>query len=245
MRWSAPPERRELVLILFSVTCYLLAYNIETSLNYVGIDPVAAQGALFRRIGLGKTKVLARDGRKPAGWRDRLELTIFGSWNWDEGHVAGDESSRNQLRKGGGRHGAQWVERRAVRALDSERFGGDTVNGGHWWWGEDIPVTTVVKHVPGASPPVLSLLHSFIGTIEGYTILDNAIVYRGGVYLVTDDKVSLPPLKSIVETGLPSLGDWQALNRKEGSARLGEYGGMFVWSITLRSSADSLPASRE
>ena len=73
----------------------------------------------------------------------------------------------------------------------------------------------------------------FTEITAGYTILDNVLIYKGGVYLVTDDKASLPPLKSIVETGPPSLGDWQALDRKEASARLGEYGGMFVSSVTL------------
>lgn len=148
MRWTAPPERREIVLILVSITAYLLAYNIETSLSYVGIDPVAAQGAVFRRIGLGKTKVLGRDGRKPSGWRDHLELEIFGSWGWDENHIAGDGDERKQP-KGTGRHGAQWIERRDARALDSRRFGEDTVNDSFKPWKDDIPLVNVVKHVPG------------------------------------------------------------------------------------------------
>lgn len=148
MRWTAPPERREIVLVLVSITAYFLAYNIETSLSYVGIDPVAAQGAVFRRIGLGKTKVLGRDGRKPPGWRDSLENEIFGSWAWDEGHIAGDGAERSQP-KGSGRHGAQWIERRVARELDSKRFGDDTVNDSFLRWKEDIPLVSVVKHVPG------------------------------------------------------------------------------------------------
>lgn len=149
MRWTAPPERREIILILFSISAYLLAYNFETSLGYVGIDPAAAQGALYRRIGLGKTKILGRDGRKPAGWRDKLENQIFGSWDWEEGHIAGDASQRNQMFRGRGKHGAQWMERKAARSLDHTRFGDDTVNGAHVWWKDDVPVVTVLKHVPG------------------------------------------------------------------------------------------------
>lgn len=62
----------------------------------------------------------------------------------------------------------------------------------------------------------------------GYTILDNAILYKGNVYLVTDDKASLPPLKSIVETKGEGFADWQTLDKRDAVARLGEYGGMSV-----------------
>ncbi|KAF6764236.1 hypothetical protein DFP72DRAFT_871230 [Ephemerocybe angulata] len=207
MKWTAPPERREVVLVLFSISAYLLAYNIETSLNYVGIDPIAAQGALFRQIGI-KTKILGRDGRKPAGWRDKLESVIFGTWAWDEGHIAGDGLERSQPFKGRGQHGAQWTERKIARALDVPRFGEDTVNDSHQWWKDDIPTSKVVKHVPG------------------YTILENVILHNGTVYIVSDEQNSIPPIRSIVETTAESVGDWKVIGKKDASSKLGKYGGL-------------------
>ncbi|KAH6917882.1 hypothetical protein BKA70DRAFT_1245623, partial [Coprinopsis sp. MPI-PUGE-AT-0042] len=95
------------------------------SLNYVGIDAAVAQGALLRHLGLGATTIIGKDGRKPVGWQDRLELDIFGDWDWEEGNIAGNAAERSQG-KGSGRHGAQWVRR-------------DTT----------VPTTVVLKHVPG------------------------------------------------------------------------------------------------
>ncbi|KAJ2934158.1 hypothetical protein H1R20_g2922, partial [Candolleomyces eurysporus] len=207
MRWTAPPERREIVLVLVSITAYLLAYNIETSLSYVGIDPVAAQGAVFRRIGLGKTKVLGRDGRKPSGWRDSLELEIFGSWAWDQNHIAGDGDERRQT-KGSGRHGAQWIERRVAREFDSERFGEDTINESFRSWKDDIPLVSVVKHVP----------------VELST------------WLQKTEQVS-PPLKSIVETTGSGHDQWQVVTKTEALDKVGKYGG-FISGVSWMSLND-------
>ena len=117
MRWLAPPDRREITLIIFSICTYFLAYNFETSLRLFGIDPVASQGAFFRKIGLGKTKLIGNDGRKPPGWRDALETEIFGDWRWDENHIAGDGEERSQS-SGNGRHGATWIGSKAAGDLD-------------------------------------------------------------------------------------------------------------------------------
>lgn len=148
MRWLAPPDRREITLILFSICTYFLAYNFETSLRLFGIDPVASQGAFFRKIGLGKTKLIGNDGRKPPGWRDALETEIFGDWRWDENHIAGDGEERSQS-SGNGRHGATWIGSQAAGDLLGEVFGNITVDQALQVWGEDIPQTMVVKHVPG------------------------------------------------------------------------------------------------
>jgi len=224
MRWAAPLERREVALILFSISAYLLAYNIETSLNYVGIDPVAAQGALFRTVGLGRTKVIADDGRKPYGWRDTLELSIFGHWGWQKDYIAGYGTERSQ-RKGTGRHGAQWMERRVARSLDSVRFGESTVNDAHRWWMDDIPTTRLVKHIPGVF--ILVRSRASVKLELGYTILDNVIIHNGSIYLVTDDASSLPPTESIIETtGLGFRHGVQVLLKSDALKQLGKYGGV-------------------
>ncbi|KAG2008231.1 hypothetical protein CC2G_013686 [Coprinopsis cinerea AmutBmut pab1-1] len=208
MRWLSRPERRELILALFSISIYLFAYNLETSLNFVGIDPVAAQGTVLRSLGLGSTKVIGRDGRKPPGWRDELELEIFGSWDWQEGNVAGDGAERNQG-KGSGRHGAQWVRRDTINRLNTRSpQDNESVNNARLWWGDDIPLTQVIKHAPG------------------YSIVDNVFAFNGSVYLVTDDKSSLPPVTSIMETMGTGFSRWEVLTKEEGQRTLGKYGGI-------------------
>jgi len=150
MRWTAPPDKREITLILLSLTIYFLAYNVDTSLEILGIDPTAAKGAVFSRLGL-RSRVIEKDGRKPPGWRDSLEAEIFGDWSWDEGHVAGDGKERSQL-KGTGRHGATWKQQgrsNVVRESIKQPFGELTVSNALLRWGEDPPQTEVVKHVSG------------------------------------------------------------------------------------------------
>lgn len=150
MGWLSPPDRREITLLLFCIAVYILAYNLETSLQLLGVDSVATSGAVFSRIGLGKTRAIDRDGRKPSGWRDILELDIYGDWAWDEGHVAGNGDERTQ-RAGTGRHGATWVGRSEIGEVSGKLFGEVPVDQALRWWRDDVPQTKVLKHTPGAS----------------------------------------------------------------------------------------------
>ena len=149
MRWTAPPDRREIGFILLCLGTYLVAYNIEITLQVLGIDAAATKGAVLSRLGVGST-VIGDDGRKPAGWRDSLELDIFGTWQWFRGHVAGDGTEVSQL-TGSGRHGAQWVAQKDIQDVGGlqKPFGDSTVNDVLQTWGDDIPQTRLVNHVPG------------------------------------------------------------------------------------------------
>ena len=65
-----------------------------------------AMGELGKRVGCvsdegrvafrRKRVAILQDGRKPPGWRDRLETEIYGDWMWDEGHVVGHLRERSQ-----------------------------------------------------------------------------------------------------------------------------------------------------
>jgi len=148
MRWMAPPDRREITLLLFSLTVFALAYNIDHSIRLLGLDPVATQGIIYRRLGLGGSPIIDTHGRKPPGWRDNLEKDIFGDWPWDEGHVAGDGAERSQS-KGTGRYGAIWLGRKETGDVGGKVFGHRTVDEALSWWGDQIPQTKLVGHVPG------------------------------------------------------------------------------------------------
>jgi len=147
MRWTAPPDRREIALVLVSLFAFFFAYHFDTSFELLGVDPAATQGAVLRRLGLGK-KDIGADGRKPAGWRDRLEVDIFGDWQWDKGHVAGHGRERSQP-KGTGRHGATWIGKKAVAKIPEAQRPESTVDKALERWGNDIPLTEMIKHVPG------------------------------------------------------------------------------------------------
>ena len=144
MRWTAPPDRREIALVLVLLAICFFAYNLET----VRVDTTATQGALLRTFGLGRTKAIGADGRKPPGWRDRLENEIFGDWKWDEGHVIGHLRERSQPEVSG-RHGASWLWTHSPVKSGEERI---TVHNALERWGEDIRQTKVVKHAPGETP---------------------------------------------------------------------------------------------
>jgi hypothetical protein len=149
MGWLSPPDRREITLLLFCIAVYILAYNLETSLQLLGVDSVATSGAVFSRVGLGKTRAIDRDGRKPNGWRDKLELDIYGDWTWDEGHVAGNSEERTQ-RIGTSLHGAAWASRAEIGDVAGKLFGEVSVDEALQWWRDDPPQTKVLKHVPGS-----------------------------------------------------------------------------------------------
>ncbi|KDR80331.1 hypothetical protein GALMADRAFT_61700 [Galerina marginata CBS 339.88] len=220
MRWTAPPDKREITLVILCLTVYFLAYNIDASLQTLGIDPAATQGAVFSRLGLGRSKDIGKDGRKPPGWRDSLEGAIFGDWTWDEGHVAGDGKERYQP-KGTGRHGATWMERPKSVKVDDQAFGDSTVDNALQRWGDDLPQTRLVKHVPG------------------YNILDNVYIFNGSVYLVTDSASALPHMSSIVESAGNGFGKWEIISSEDASDILGTYGSTIRGVSWM--SADSSP----
>ncbi|KAF9009998.1 hypothetical protein BDQ17DRAFT_1397480 [Cyathus striatus] len=199
MKWTAPPDRREITLILFSLTIFVFAYNLESTLQLLGVDPDASRTVLFNRIILGNTKVLGKDGRKPPAWRDPLERLIWGDWAWDEGHVAGDGAERTQTKGGQGIHVA------------GEPFGErGSVNQGIRNWNENFPVTKVVKHA------------------KGFSVLDNVVIFNGSVYLVAEenDLESFPPVSDIVSTISNGFGKWELITQAEAYSLMGGYGGI-------------------
>ena len=46
-----PPTRREVTLILFSLTVFILSYNLEASLQLVGVKPAKLSGSYLSAIG--------------------------------------------------------------------------------------------------------------------------------------------------------------------------------------------------
>ena len=145
MRWLAPPEKREISLVLICLTVYFLAYNLEMSMEFLGIDPVTTHRVVFGGVGLHT--LIGKDGRKPPGWRDQLEMDVYGDWEWNEGHTASDSSQPKIT----GNYSATW-------RWKDERYGEVTVNDALQRWGENIPQTQLLKHVPGlCSPPSTGL----------------------------------------------------------------------------------------
>jgi len=232
MRWTAPPDKREIVLILLSLTAYFLAYNADTSLEILGIDPTVAKGAVFSRLGL-TNRVIGKDGRKPPGWRDSLETEIFGDWPWDDGHVAGDENERSQI-IGASRHGATWTRQETtndVREAIQSSFREPTVSDALQRWGQDLPQTEIVKHVSGtinscSQSHFLPLMMYF----AGYTILDNVYILNETVYLISDSANSFPPLSSMVASTGMGFREWKVLSVENGHKIIGDYGAPWVFS---------------
>jgi hypothetical protein len=153
----APLERRELMLILFSLIIFSFSFNIDNSIRLLGFDPEAAHGVVSSTLGFGNSKVIGQDGRKLAGWRDSLEDEIFGSWGWDEGHIAGDGAERTQL-KGTGKYGALWAGQKETGDVTNKFLGERTVNEGFWRWRDDIPHSKVVRHAAGVFQSSLVLI---------------------------------------------------------------------------------------
>lgn len=148
MSWKVAPTRRELTLVLFSLTVFILFYNLDTSFRFLGLDPVVSQGALLNKFGL-KKGIIGNDGRRPPGWRDPLENEIFGEWNWEEGQVAGDGAEREST-KGADKYGAVWLGKaKAGAGEDQAIFGEGQASDAFLQWGDKVPETKVLKHVPG------------------------------------------------------------------------------------------------
>jgi hypothetical protein len=139
--WLSPPTRREITLVLFSLSIFIFAYNLDVTLS--------PHNAVFRKLGLASSSVIGKDGRRPSGWRDRLEDVIFGDWPWDDGHVSGDGSERS-MAKGTNKYDAQWLAKKAT-VVRGKVYGEDTTSDVINRWEDKVPTATLVQHVPGES----------------------------------------------------------------------------------------------
>lgn len=208
MRWPRPFDRREILLIVFCLFVFTVAYNLETALQGLGLDSVQTQG-FIRRISLGRLNVIGKDGRKLPAWRDSLEDKIFGDWEWEPGHVAGEGHKGQEL---GGIYEAMWAAPHDVGSLTGGRFTDKTVNDGLRQWGHDIPQTKMVKTVPG------------------YTIIDNIVFFNGTIYIVTDNREAFPDIGSMVSH--PTWRNkWEFIAVSKARETFGWHGGMYVRSL--------------
>ncbi|KAF8260814.1 hypothetical protein EI94DRAFT_1789756 [Lactarius quietus] len=182
--WTSTPTRRELTLLLFCVAVFIVAYNASTSLRVIGL------GSFSRFAPIGP------DGRRPDGYRDKLENEIFGDWDWDPGHIAAvkeAESARvmhgktydnpDAYIRGEGLTGEQTMWLQGVgegRYGQGDGLGSTSVNDELVRWGENVPHSELKRHVPG------------------FTILDNVILFVGTFFVVTNDTASMPPVEELV-----------------------------------------------
>jgi hypothetical protein len=158
--WSSPPTRRELTLLLFCLTVFIVGFNVSTSLRLIGIDSSSILPFSARPAPIGT------DGRKIDGYRDPLENEIFGEWDWDSGHIAGVkevESSRllngmpygpEAYIRGDGKSGEQSMWLQGVgegRFMVGEGLGSTSVNDEFVRWDRQVPQTVLRQHVPGTS----------------------------------------------------------------------------------------------
>ncbi|KAG6890279.1 hypothetical protein C0992_002428 [Termitomyces sp. T32_za158] len=220
MKWTAPPSRREIQILVFAFCVFLFACNLDDTLQFFGLDPATTHGTVLRILGFWNSKVIATDGRRPPGWRDFLENEIFGTWAWEEDEVSGDGALRSQG-VGEGKHGAGWLGRKGVGALRGGSLGDLTVNDGFLRWGEDIPKSRLVRH------------------ISGYSILDNIIICNKIVYVVSDDPDEFPSMKSIVSALGLGMDEWKLVSSEEAREELGTYGSI-LHGVTWMS-ADTTP----
>ncbi|KAI0760387.1 hypothetical protein C8Q74DRAFT_223807 [Fomes fomentarius] len=216
--WTAPPTRREVTLLLFSFTIFVLSYNLETSLSLVGVHPQKLKSTYLSSIGLGaRDPGFDADGRRPKEWRDELEDIIVGDWEWHEGEVSG-LSRGHATSSGSGSTAAVYnfgLSRKHHRAADEGDKGvslstGVTVEDQFIKWGKEVPQTQVVAHTPG------------------FTILDNVITVNGTLFVVANDWTKVPKLGDIASSSLdpmrpPRVQDWHILTAKDASEWFGPY----------------------
>ncbi|KAI6019818.1 hypothetical protein F5J12DRAFT_813448 [Pisolithus orientalis] len=206
MTWYSLPTRREISLILFSLTIFVLFYNLESSFRQLR----ALQGWVAQ--GVSKESGSAAS----VNWEEEL----YGDWTLEELEVAKNAEARHQESVNSST--SLWGSRaQASTNSHPEIYGTVGVNDGYVHWGEELPTTTVVKHVPGS------------------TILDHVFLLNGTVYLVTDDP-SFPPVSAIASSTeepieVPQPSDWQVLSTEKGREILGQYGGLIhgvTWLCT-------------
>ncbi|VDB95505.1 unnamed protein product [Peniophora sp. CBMAI 1063] len=219
--WTAPPTRRELLLVLVSVTIFVVAYNADTRLSLLGfsIRP-------YSPFASARDAPIGPDGRKPAGYRDALEDEIFGTWDWEPDHIAGikdAEELRVVGKSGEGEsylHGVGLTGQQALwlqgvgegKYVTDGRLGKTTINEEFGRWGEEVPRTKIVFHEPG------------------FTILENVSMAFGTFFLVTDDPSSMPLPETLGSSMInhanpPRDIDWQILPLANAFPKLGGFGG--------------------
>ena len=156
--WTATPTRRELLLVLVSVTIFVVAYNADTTLSLLGFSVRP-----YSPFASARDAPIGADGRKPAGCRDALEDEIFGTWDWEPDHIAGikdAEELRVVGKSGEGEsylHGVGLTGEQALwlqgvgegKYVTDGRLGKTTINEEFARWGEEVPRTKVVFHEPG------------------------------------------------------------------------------------------------
>ncbi|KAL4079402.1 hypothetical protein J3A83DRAFT_4085723 [Scleroderma citrinum] len=202
MAWYSLPSRRESSIILFSLTIFVLFYNLESS---------------FERLRAVQGKAIdGGAGGESVNW----EKELYGDWTWEELQVAKNaQERREEIAKNST---SLWGPReRGLVTQHPEIFGTVGVNDGYVNWENELPTTTLVKHVPGS------------------TILDHVFLLNGTVYLVTDDP-SFPPLGTIASSTqkpaeVPQPHEWRILSTKQGRKVLGKYGGLIhgvTWLCT-------------
>lgn len=220
--WTSPPTRRELTLILFCVTIFVVAFNASTTLRLVGLDPSSLISFSSSPAPIGL------DGRRLEGYRDRLENEIFGEWDWEPGRIAGiKDAEKTRLLHGRphnhpdaylygeGETGEQAMWLLGVgegRYINEEGLGSLSVNDEFVRWGEDVPRTELRQHVPG------------------FTILDNVIMLEGTFYIVVDDPTSMPAIESIASSRVnkndpPRDIDWQIFPGQTAFSKFDSHGG--------------------
>ncbi|KAJ7599040.1 hypothetical protein C8J56DRAFT_180699 [Mycena floridula] len=221
MRWAAPPDRREITLVVFCISAFTLAFNFEASFRYLGFDSSKTH-AVLGRFGMGQFSAVGDDGRKLPVYRDALEKKIYGTWAWDAGFIAGNGAERSQ-ELGTGKHGAMWLSHKEIGDLRSDRLGQHSINDGFLRWGKDIPKTELLKHSPGMCCMLFSLQYHKLHS--GYTVLDNVFIKNGSVYIVTDKPHSFPPIDSI-SVGDAGLNKWRFISTFQARTEIGSYGGI-------------------
>ncbi|KAH9833308.1 uncharacterized protein C8Q71DRAFT_197365 [Rhodofomes roseus] len=216
--WLYPPTRREVTLVLFSLTVFILSFNLQASLQLVGVKPAKLSGSYLSAIGLGaQDPGYDRNGRRPKEWRDALENMISGEWEWEEGKVAAvasttaagpvgtaaiynAEAGKGPGRGAGNAHGGIGVSNGVSPRQQLVR------------WENEVPIARAVTHVPG------------------FSILDNVIMANGTFYLVTDDPSSLPALEYIASSSTnserpPRENEWEIVSTADAIGKLGTFGG--------------------
>ncbi|KAF9805454.1 hypothetical protein IEO21_09047 [Rhodonia placenta] len=225
--WVYPPTRRELTLLLFALTVFVISYNLESSLRLAGVSRAKMSSSYLSSIGLGtQDPGLDPDGRRPQEWRDELENLIVGEWSWEEGKVAAVEPGHSGAAVSGAAiynvESGSTVGRDAGK--DDRGVGvtkGVSPSDQFLRWEDQVPRASALVHVPGAFAVVF---------LESYTILENLIMVNGTFFLVTNDRLSLPDLGVIASSPAdrlqpPREEDWQILSTEEAKSKIGPYGG--------------------
>ncbi|KZT23705.1 hypothetical protein NEOLEDRAFT_1179922 [Neolentinus lepideus HHB14362 ss-1] len=219
MTWLAPPTRREVSLVLFCLTAFILGYNLEVSLSSVGLD-ASRRAAISKRLGMGENQGFERDGRRPKAWRDQLEKDIVGDYEWREGEVMRTWGEGHEWE----RYGYKFSDLRdeditwkhAASVLGPQKgledvtvVGPSNPDEGKLTWGIDMPTSRIVTHVPG------------------FTILDNVVYANGTMFVVSYG--DLPsPISSIASSSAdpsrgPSEAEWQVIRPEDAATVFGDH----------------------